>query len=126
MKIPKMYVNVMCDNTILPFFVTGAPNVYNNEYLHWLFSGGTRKTITCTGPITQDQIDYLKNNETSGELLYKKYRIKFEHSILTDILERRSTPITTMNIIPRFHRPYEDYVMFYFLFMNGIGRRDII
>lgn len=127
MKIPEMYLSLMCDDMMLPFFITGAPNIYNDEYMKWLFSGGSRKTLTCTGPATQHQIDILRHGGTKGELLYKRYRIEFENCLLTDILEQQETPILITNIMPRFHRPYEYYILFYFLLVDGIGgRRDVI
>lgn len=127
MGIPEMYLNIKCDDVMLPFFITGAPNIYDHEYMKWLFGGGTRKTLTCTGPITRRQIDILRHEGANGELLYKKHRIEFENSYLTDILEREETPILVANIVPRFHRPYEEYILFYFLLSEGLGgRRDIV
>jgi len=121
MKIPEMIINIMYEGIMLPFFIIGAPNIRNSEYLHWLFSGRSRQTITCTGPITHDQFNFFRSMMMTGEIIYKKRKHKFTSGCLTDVLERDTVPFSINNIRPIFHRSYDEYMIFYFQLVEGLG-----
>ncbi len=116
-----MMINVMCDDVILPFQVTGAPNIYETELIEWLFSGITRQTLLCSGPITQRQLDFLRSTETTGELIYQNQMFRFNRSRITDIVERSKAPLIIKDLKKIFYRKYDEYISFYFLLINGLG-----
>lgn len=120
-KIPRMIINIMHENTMLPFFIIGAPNISNDYYISWLFSGRTSQTLTCTGPITDRQRDYFQQTRTTGEILYKNQKFKFQNGYITDIIEGDMVPLSINNIQPMFYRPYNEYIIFYFLLVNGLN-----
>ncbi len=125
MRIPEMMINVMCDDVILPFQVTGAPNVYDTKLIEWLFSGITRQTLLCSGPITQSQLDFLRSTETTGELIYQNQMFRFNRSRITDIVERSKAPLIIKDLKKIFYRKYDEYISFYFLLINGLGETHV-
>ncbi len=121
MRIPKIIINIMCDNNILlPFHVECAPNISNDQFLQWLFSGTSRQTLACSGPVTNEQLRFLTTTYTTGELLHINKIFKFENAKITDIVKRIKTPITVQHIHQIFHRKFDEYVEFYFLLVNGL------
>jgi len=67
-------------------------------------------------------LNFLKHDYTTGEILYKKALFKFDDSYISDIIKRDITPISIDNIRKIFHRQYNEYMIFYFVIIRGLGR----
>lgn len=67
MKPSDIMVYLQVNGVLLSYLLTGIPGIEEERWLRFLFSGedGTR-IIRCTGPITNDECQFLKSNRVWG------------------------------------------------------------